>query len=113
MDKHICSLVSQSKWMEIGSTNFMKIKQSTRLHKAVELITLNVAASYDTNWLVINRANKHQTMLYSAKLVTALLIRSIFISIYGMKEYEVNNYLGKDIVASMEYYFEYIKAKKY
>lgn len=112
MDRHICSLIENSNWLDIGSISFMKIKASTPIHKAIELITINVAASYQTSWLTINRANEYQTLLYSAKIITALLIRSIMLSTYGMKEYEVNNFLGSEIVASIEYYFDYIKFKK-
>lgn len=112
MDKHICSLIERSKWLEVGAINFMKIKQSTPIHVAVERIYLNVAASHGTNWINVERANQNQTSLYAAKIVTALLIRSVLLYTYKMKDYEVNVFLGNEIVNAIDYYFANNKSKK-
>lgn len=112
MDKHICALVKSSKWLEVGSLNFMKIKQSTPIYSMIERITLNVAASMGVHWLTIDKANERQTMLYSGKIIIALLIKSKLLYTYKMKVEEVNDFLGDEIVSSIEYYYDYCKAKK-
>jgi hypothetical protein len=112
MDKHICTLIASSKWLEVGSINFMKIKQSTPIYSMIEIISLNVALSMGVNWTIIHKSNEHQTMLYSGKIVTALLIQSKLLYTYKMKVEDVNGFLGKEIVSAIEYYYEYCKLKK-
>lgn len=112
MDKHICSLVLGSKWLEVGSTNFMKIKQSTPIYSAIERISLNVAASYGVHWTMIERCSESQTILYSGKIVTALLIRTTLLFTYKMKQEDVNEFLGEEIVSAIDYYFDFCKLKK-
>jgi hypothetical protein len=112
MDKQICSLVEQSRWLELDAINFMKIKRSTPIYSMIEMISLNVAASHRTTWIIIHRSNLYQTSLYSARIVTALLIRSVLLSTYQMKEYEVNDFFDDEIVLAIQYYFDYTKLKK-
>lgn len=112
MDKYICELVQKSKWLELDSIIFMKIKQSTPIHSMIERISLNVAASFGASWIAINHANQNQIHLYSARVITALLIRSMLLSTYKMKEYEANYFFEDEIVSAIEYYFDYIKFKK-
>ena len=90
----------------------MKIKQSTPIYSMVERITLNVAASMGVHWGMINKANERQTMLYSGKIITALLIQSKLLYTYKIKVEDVNGFLGKEIVSAIEYYYEYCKLKK-
>ena len=112
MDKHICAMIKSSKWLEVGSLNFMKIKQSTPIYSMIERIYLNVAASMGVHWTMIEKANERQTMLYSGKIVIALLIRSKMLYTYKMELVDVNDFLGDEIVSSIEYYYDYCKLKK-
>jgi hypothetical protein len=112
MDKHICAMIKSSKWLEVGSLNFMKIKQSTPIYSMIERITLNVASTTGVHWAIINRAKERQTMLYSAKIITALIIKSKLLYTYKMNVEDVNEFLGDEIVSAIEYYYDYCKLKK-
>lgn len=112
MDKHICSLVFKSKWFEVGSTNFMKIKRSTPIYSMIERVYLNVSASYGVHWTDLHKATDRQTMLFSGKIVANILIRSNLLYIYQMKQEDVNGYIGNEMVEAIDYYFNYCNTKK-
>jgi hypothetical protein len=112
MDKHICALIKSSYWLEVGSINFMKIKQSTPIYSMIERITLNVSASMGVHWTMVHKSTERQTMLYSGKIIIGLLIKSKLQYTYKMKVEEVNEFLGREIVSAIEYYYEYCKLKK-
>ena len=66
-------MVQKSPWMKFNALDFMEIKQSTPIHTVIEMIWLNVAASYSVKWQQIEHASENETKLFSARIITMLL----------------------------------------
>lgn len=111
-DKHLIDLIQSSDWLKIGSTDFMEIKKSLPLHYAIERIYLNVSLSYNVSWQEIMNASGKNMRLLSGRIIILLITHSILKSYYGMKDYEINFFIGKDNSELLEDYFDYIKGKK-
>lgn len=105
-------MVKSSDWLRPHALDFLDIKISTPIHSVIEMIWLNVAASYCVKWQTIENASENETKLYAARIITMLLTISTLKSVHEMKDYEINLLIGTKNQDLIEEYFDYLKGKK-
>lgn len=111
MNRYILEMVQESHWMNFDSCDFMKINAKTKLHVCLERIWLNISASFGVKWQQIEHATENETRLFSAKIITLLLIISKLKSIYNMTQNEIDVMIGRTNAELIEEYFSYLKEK--
>jgi hypothetical protein len=104
-------MVQESHWMSFESCDFMKINEKTKLHVCLERIWINIAASFGVKWQQIEHATENETKLFSAKIITLLLIISKLKSIYNMTQNEIDVMIGRANAELIDEYFSYLKEK--
>jgi len=111
MNRYILEMVQESHWMSFESCDFMKINEKTKLHVCLERLWINIAASFGVKWQQIEHATENETKLFSAKIITLLLIISKLKSIYNMTQNEIDVMIGRANAELIDEYFSYLKEK--
>lgn len=111
MTSYIFNNVKNSKWMQMGATDWMLFRTHMSPHKAIEKIWLNVAASFGVSWQIVAKASITQPHIYIARVITILLTFNVLKVYCKMKENDISVLLGKDNMDILINYYANLEVK--